>query len=194
MDIEKKTTTLVPIIVLSGLGAAILLALFIVASRPLNETESVLIAILLSAASMLGSWLVTNISSQRNLENAIGQATEANKENIKNYAEKAAEKVLNLTNELSRLSDALTNLKGRFLRLSVILCSVCDINLSTFSRFSGETNCACNEFRSSLCTFNCSANSEILFSSKCCFSISSPITPRQSDRNVLFIDRKVPIL
>ena len=108
MNMEKKPTIQVPTIVAIGLGAGILLALIIVATRPLNETESVLVAILLSAASMLGSWLVTHIYSQRNLENAIGQATEANKENIKNYAEKAAEKVLNLTNELSRLSDALS--------------------------------------------------------------------------------------
>ena len=108
MNTERETTTLLPTIVAIGLGAGILLALAIAATRSLNETESVLLAILLSAASMLASWLVTHIYSQRNLANTIAQATEANQENIKNYAVKAAEKVLNLSNELGRLSDALS--------------------------------------------------------------------------------------
>ena len=98
----------IPLVVVGALAIGILISLYIAGARSLTATESLLLGILLSAASMLVSWLVTHIYSQASLEEAIKRATDANTENMRNYAVKAAEKVLNLSNELQRLNDALS--------------------------------------------------------------------------------------
>jgi hypothetical protein len=97
----------IPLVVTGALSLGILIALIRAAWSQMTATESVLLSILLSAASILVSWLVTYVYSQASLDEAIRRATEANTENIRNYAQKAAEKVLNLSNELQRLIDAL---------------------------------------------------------------------------------------
>ena len=98
----------IPPVIIVGLSIGILICLYRASLVDLTATESVLLGILLSAASMLASWLVTAIYSKANLDEIIKQATAANTESIRNYAVKAAEKVLNLSNELQRLIDALT--------------------------------------------------------------------------------------
>ena len=98
---------LIPIIVTLGLAAGILIALLIAGTRELTTTESVLLGILLSAASMIVSWLVTHLYSQTSLRDTIRQATDSNTENIRSMGVRAAEKVLNLSSELQRLVDAL---------------------------------------------------------------------------------------
>lgn len=98
----------VPILVTIGLGIGIIIALVIAGQRELTSTESVLLGILLSAASMLASWLATHLYSQISLRDAIQNATETNTENIRSMGVRAAEKVLNLSSELQRLLDALS--------------------------------------------------------------------------------------
>lgn len=99
---------IVPVVVTLSLSAGILIALWIAGSRQLTNTESVLLGILLSAASMLASWLATHLYSQVSLRDTIKEATDANTENTRNLGVRAAEKVLNLSTELQRLMDALT--------------------------------------------------------------------------------------
>lgn len=99
----------IPIVVIVGLSAGIVASLVIAANRDLTASESLLLAILLSAASMMVSWLVTHLYSQANLDETIEQATATHTENVRNYARKAAEKVLNLSNELERLTAALNS-------------------------------------------------------------------------------------
>lgn len=110
MDHDKPSTKpgVVPILVTLGLMAGILIALWIAGNRELTSTESVLLGILLSSASMLASWLVTHLYSQMSLRDTIKQATDSNTENIRSLGVRAAEKVLNLSNELQRLVDSLT--------------------------------------------------------------------------------------
>jgi hypothetical protein len=96
-----------PIIAIIILSLGIIISLYIAGTKKLSETESVLLAFLLSSSSILVSWLITHIYSEINLEEAIDNATEINKENIKNYAVKAAEKVFNLSNQIKRLSELL---------------------------------------------------------------------------------------
>lgn len=105
---QQNRKDLIPIVIVAALSIGIIVALVIAGKRDLTATESLLLGILLSAASMLVSWLVTHIYSQANLDDAIKQATDSNTENMRNYAVKAAEKVLNLSNELQRLIDALS--------------------------------------------------------------------------------------
>lgn len=98
----------VPIVVTVALCAGIIIALWIAATRPMTTTESVLLGILLSAASILASWVATHLYSQINLKDAIANATETNTENTRNLAVRAAEKVLNLSSEIERLTEALS--------------------------------------------------------------------------------------
>ena len=99
---------IIPIAVTLGLVGGVLIALTISGNRELTTTESVLLGILLSAASMLASWLATHLYSQASLRETIKEATDSNTENIRSLGVRAAEKVLNLSNELQRLIDALT--------------------------------------------------------------------------------------
>jgi len=99
---------LMPVIVTIGLVVGILIALCIAGSRELTNTESVLLGILLSSASMLVSWLATHLYSQISLRDTIKQATDSNTESIRSLGVRAAEKVLNLSSELQRLIDAMS--------------------------------------------------------------------------------------
>jgi hypothetical protein len=107
MKNSDKEIPKMPIIAAIVLAIGVIAALYIAGTKKLSETEAVLLGILLTADSILISWLVTHIYSQFSLKQAIEQATEISKENIKNYAVKAAEKVLNLSNQIKRLSQAL---------------------------------------------------------------------------------------
>ena len=105
----KKKSHLISTVVTIILGVGIIFSLYLVGTKPLNETESVLLGLLLSTSSIMVSWLVTHIYSQISLEETIKLGAESNKENIKNYAVQAAEKVLNLSGELERLSELLSS-------------------------------------------------------------------------------------
>jgi hypothetical protein len=71
----------------------VMLCLYIVATRELSASESLLLSLVLSILSLLGSWVASRYYSEISFNN-----------NLRVFALKAAEKVNNLSNELDRLS------------------------------------------------------------------------------------------
>ena len=71
----------------------ILLCLYIIATRELNASESLLLSLVLTILSLIGSWVASRYYSEISFNN-----------NLRIFALKAAEKVNNLSNELDRLS------------------------------------------------------------------------------------------
>lgn len=95
----------VPVTVTVGLVALIVLGLVYTATQDtLTSTEAVLLTVLAAAASMLVSWLATHQYSQHSERKAVEQAKEESTENTRNLGKRAVEKVLNLSNELRRLT------------------------------------------------------------------------------------------
>jgi len=71
MNTQKENPPIIPIIVTVVLALGILIAFIVAGTRTLNEIESVLLAILLSAASIMASWLATHVYSQISLDKTI---------------------------------------------------------------------------------------------------------------------------
>jgi len=86
----KSKWILVPIIALLG---GVIWIFSIVGTSELSTNETTLLSIILTILSVGASWLISSIYSNI-----------SHNDNIKNYALKAAEKVNNLSNELSRLA------------------------------------------------------------------------------------------
>lgn len=99
----------VPVVVTIGLGLTTLICLWIAGTRQLTNTESVLLGVLLSAASMLVSWIVTHVYSVISVQDSVAEATQSYSDNIRTLGVRAAEKVLNLSNQLQRLSETLNS-------------------------------------------------------------------------------------
>jgi hypothetical protein len=72
-----------------------------------NTKRSALLSIVMTGLSILANWVVTELYSQSQKTEAISEVQEQHKSNLKTYALKAAEKVTNLSNELTRLSNYL---------------------------------------------------------------------------------------
>lgn len=83
--------------------------MWFISSGIMSTRESGLIAVVLTILSILGSWLVTHSYSESQHENAIQEVQEFHRNNLQIYAKKAAEKVNNLSRELSRLAIYLTD-------------------------------------------------------------------------------------
>ncbi len=82
-----------------------------VATKPnLSANESLLLGILISIFSILISWIATHIYSQLSLKEITEEVKRNHAENLNTYAEKAAEKVFNLSNEFDRLKENLTSI------------------------------------------------------------------------------------
>jgi|GEM_PF-3757991 hypothetical protein len=112
MQSVNKTTTIpgwVPVLVTIGLAITTLICLWIAGTRQLTNTESVLLGVLLSAASMLVSWLATHVYSVVSVKDTVAEATQAYSDNIRTLGVRAAEKVLNLSNQLQRLGESLNS-------------------------------------------------------------------------------------
>jgi hypothetical protein len=112
MQPQTKTTAIpgwVPILVTIGLGLTTIICLWIAGTRQLTNTESVLLGVLLSAASMLVSWLATHVYSVISVKDSVAEATQAYSDNIRTLGVRAAEKVLNLSNQLQRLSESMNS-------------------------------------------------------------------------------------
>lgn len=78
-------------------------------AQDLSANESLMVGILVTLFSILISWILTHVYSQANLEINTKEVRRQYEENIRTYAIKAAEKVFNLSNELSRLIEVLQN-------------------------------------------------------------------------------------
>ncbi len=75
----------------------------------LNAKESGLVSLLLTVLSVIVSFLISNYYSQITHKKAIEEVREQHLANLKTYALNAAEKVSNLSNELTRLAYYLQN-------------------------------------------------------------------------------------
>ena len=76
-----------------GSIAGVLVCLYLAATTPLTAQETILLSVILTIASMLGSWVASQYYAEQSYSSSL-----------KTFALKAAEKVHNLSNELDRLS------------------------------------------------------------------------------------------
>jgi transcription elongation factor Elf1 len=72
-------------------------------AQNLSNRETVLLSVFLTFVSFLLSWLITHYYAEQQYLDSLKKETEAHKNNLKMYANKAAEKVNNLSKELSRV-------------------------------------------------------------------------------------------
>lgn len=94
----------VRILIFLAITAGIVACLYFLGSGDLKGHESALLSIVLTGLSVLASWVLTDMYAANQHKAAIEEVQEAHRTNLRTYALKAAEKVTNLSNELSRLS------------------------------------------------------------------------------------------
>lgn len=82
----------------------VLTVLLILSFSELTTRETGLMSTILTLLSILATWIVSFLYSESIHKNSISEAKEAHQENLKTYALKAAEKVTNLSDQLSQLS------------------------------------------------------------------------------------------
>jgi ssDNA-binding Zn-finger/Zn-ribbon topoisomerase 1/uncharacterized membrane protein (DUF485 family) len=101
---EHWSVVLCRIVLLVGFLAGIGFIFYAFDVKELSSRENTLLGILLAIFSIAASWLVTHVYAVRQRTIEIQDVQETNKENLRMYALKAAEKVNNLSNELQKLT------------------------------------------------------------------------------------------
>jgi len=90
------------------IAGALLLSLgfciYFISAGNLGGREAGLLSIVLTILSVLAAWILTHVYSQSQHKKAIEEVQEAHRTNLRTYALKAAEKVNNLSNQLSQLA------------------------------------------------------------------------------------------
>jgi hypothetical protein len=76
-------------------------------TKQLSNTENMLLSQLQMILSIIVTWVITHLYSQQQQQNALSQAEEAHRTNLRSYARQAAEKVNNLSDQLNNLTDYL---------------------------------------------------------------------------------------
>jgi predicted SprT family Zn-dependent metalloprotease len=92
------------VIIFIAYSAGIAVCIYFITSQNLTSRESGLVGVILAIISILASWTVSHYYSESQHTKALKEVQEFHRTNLKTYARKAAEKVNNLSNELSRLS------------------------------------------------------------------------------------------
>lgn len=87
-----------------GLAFGIIIILSIISTNDLTTNESTLLGVLLTILSVIASWIVSSYFSRNSQREAIEEVKLESQNNLRTYALNAAEKVNNLSNELSKLS------------------------------------------------------------------------------------------
>ena len=98
-------------VIAGAVGAAVIVFLGIIiwlGSGARSATETALSSVLLTLVSVAATWIVSHAYHIMAATQEIERVTLQHDESLKTYARKAAEKVTNLSNELSRLSSYLT--------------------------------------------------------------------------------------
>ncbi len=85
----------------------VLTILLILSFSTLTTRETGLMSTILTLLSILVTWIVSFLYSESIHKSSIQEAKDAHQENLRTYALKAAEKVTNLSSQLSQLSDFL---------------------------------------------------------------------------------------
>lgn len=106
----KKWQYFLIALVVIGLLVGLGITLNVATTPNLSTNESLLLGILVSIFSILISWIVTHLYSQLSLKEVTEEVKRNHAENLNTYAEKAAEKVFNLSTEFDRLKDNLSNI------------------------------------------------------------------------------------
>lgn len=78
--------------------------LIYIGQQDLTSNEATLLSILLTLISVIATWIASSFYSKSTHKEAIEEVRKEYQENLKTYALNAAEKVDNLSNELTRLS------------------------------------------------------------------------------------------
>ena len=94
----------VRLLVLGAIIYGVVLCIGVLRDGKLSERETGLMSIVLTGLSILATWVVADVYSSTQLDTAITEVEEQHRTNLRTYALKAAEKVNNLSSELSRLS------------------------------------------------------------------------------------------
>ena len=84
----------------------IVIVVFVV-YKSTTATESALSALLLTLISIVATWIVADLYANYTRKQEIENLNEAHEKSLRMYALKAAEKVMNLSKELDRLSEFL---------------------------------------------------------------------------------------
>lgn len=99
----KKIASIALVLLVLG----VLTILLILSFSTLTTRETGLMSTILTLLSILATWIVSFLYSESIHKSSIKEAKDAHQENLRTYALKAAEKVTNLSDQLSQLSDFL---------------------------------------------------------------------------------------
>jgi len=86
---------------------AIIIIIASISTNDLTSNEATLLSVLLTIISVIASWLLSSYFAKQAHKQAIEEVRKESHDNLRTYALNAAEKVDNLSNELSRLSSYL---------------------------------------------------------------------------------------
>ena len=84
-------------------SVAVVVIFVVLGTANLSSTETVLLGVVQTFFSLLVGWVITHEYAKRSEANAVRDIEELHQKNLRTYALKAAEKVENLSRELSRL-------------------------------------------------------------------------------------------
>ena len=96
--------TFIRILAISIYILGIAACIYLISGKDLTARESGLLSVVLTFLSILATWTVSHLYSESQHSQAIKDVQESHRANLKTYARQAAEKVNNLSNELSKLS------------------------------------------------------------------------------------------
>ncbi len=91
-------------LIILGLVASIVIILVVISMNNLTTNESTLLGVLLTVLSFIASWVVSDFFARKSLRDSIDEVKNEYQNNLRTYALNAAEKVNNLSNELSKLA------------------------------------------------------------------------------------------
>jgi len=94
-------------LVIFFLVASIVIVLVVISMNDLTTNESTLLGVLLTVLSFIASWIVSDFFARKSLRDSIDEVKNEYQNNLRTYALNAAEKVNNLSNELSKLASYL---------------------------------------------------------------------------------------
>lgn len=91
-------------LIIFGLASSIVIILIVISMNDLTTNESTLLGVLLTVLSFIASWIVSDFFARKSLRDSIDEVKNEYQNNLRTYALNAAEKVNNLSNELSKLA------------------------------------------------------------------------------------------
>lgn len=100
----KRLSTIIRVILFLAFAAGVIACIYLISQGKMTDREAAMLGILVTILSVLASWIITEMYGTAQYKEAIQEVREEHRNNLRTYALKAAEKVNNLSNELSKLS------------------------------------------------------------------------------------------